>query len=125
MAARTHTEPERLDSQEYDRARRPPRVLGPILLLIGIVVASAAGVGAAANLTDPVAPARVVHHEASPNERVPAAATQEPNANAREGRVAVTASALPNANTREGRVSTTPTGLTNADTRAVPASGNG
>ena len=103
MTALTHTGPKSSDNHAHNGARKPLRAWWPTLLIIGIVLACAAGVGVAANLTEPVAPARVLYQESNRNDGVPAG--QAPNANTREGRVPTTSTELPNANTREDRTS--------------------
>jgi hypothetical protein len=123
MTALTHPGPKSSDNHAHDGARKPLRVWRAILLIIGIVLGCAAGVGVAANLTDPVAPARVVYQRSNPNDPVPAG--QATNANAREGRVPATAPALPNANAREGRVPATAPAPPNANTREDRRFGNG
>jgi hypothetical protein len=115
MTALAHPGPKTSGQHAHDGARKPLRAWWPILLIIGIVLACAAGVGVTASLTDPVAPARVLYREPDPKVGVPAG--QAPNANTREGRVSTTATDLPNANMREGRVPAVAPGLPNANTR--------
>lgn len=75
--------------------RKPHRVWWPVLLVLLITVAAVAGVVAATQVTDAPSPSRMVTIE-------------EPNANAREGRVPATVTEPnANANAREGRVPAT------------------
>lgn len=107
MTAQIDLRPDSDVSREPGVARKPLRVLWPILLLIAMAVAGVVGMAVAANLTEPAAPTPVIYAEPSANSREGhggASVTQEPNANEREGRVPDTTSQQPNANTRERRI---------------------
>ncbi len=128
MTAQTHHRPDHQINAERGADRKPLQIVGPIALLLAMAIAGFIGVAVVAYVTNPPVPVHVATQEPNADERegrVPVTATHEPNANEREGRVPVTATHEPNANEREGRVPVTATHEPNANEREGRVSGNG
>jgi hypothetical protein len=127
MTQQTVRRPDTEIARQHSSPQQPNRHLWLLAVLLSMAVAGIVGVAVTAHLTGPATTTHSVYNEPNPNARegrVPTTSV-DPNPNSREGRVSTATSVDPNANAREGRVPTATSVDPNPNAREGRVPGNG